>query len=89
MEVVEMTPMLTQQAFAALGVPALVYVREVKAREVLAGAEVEAVKGFEIDPDQTLYAVHGADGSRLAVLTDKDSAFAAAVSHDLVPVSVH
>ena len=84
-----MTPILTSEAFAALGAPALVYVREVKAKEVLAGTPVEAIKGFEIDPDQTLYAVHSADGSRLAVLTDKDSAFAAAVSHDLVPVSVH
>lgn len=84
-----MTPVLTSQAFAALGAPSLVYVREVKAKEVLAGTPVEAVQGFEIDPDQTLYAVHGADGSRLAVLTDKDSAFAAAVAHELVPVSVH
>jgi hypothetical protein len=89
LEVVEMTPILTTEAFAALGAPGLVYVREVKAKEVLAGTPVEAVKGFEIDPDQTLYAVHSADGSRLAVLTDKDSAVAAAVSHDLVPVSVH
>jgi hypothetical protein len=89
MEVVEMTPILTTEAFAALGAPALVYVREVKAKEVLAGTPVEVVKGFEIDPDQTLYAVHSADGSRLAVLTDKDSAFAAAVAHELVPVSVH
>ena len=84
-----MTPMLSTQDFAALGAPSLVYVREVKAKEVLAGTPVEAVKGFEIDPDQTLYAVHGADGSRLAVLTDKDSAFAAAMAHELVPVSVH
>jgi hypothetical protein len=89
MEVVIMTPVLTTEAFAALGAPVLVYVREVKAKEVLAGAQVEAFEGFEIDPDQTLFAVHSADGSRLAVLTDKDSAFAAAAQHDLVPVSVH
>jgi hypothetical protein len=88
LEVVEMTPVLTTKAFAALGAPVLVYVREVKASEVLAETPVEAVQGFEIDPDQTLYAVHSADGSRLAVLTDKDSAFAAAVAHELVPVSV-
>lgn len=84
-----MTPLLTQEAFQSLGAPDLVYVREVKAKEVLAGTPVEAVQGFEIDPDQTLYAVHSADGSRLAVLIDKESAVAAAVAHELVPVSVH
>lgn len=84
-----MTPHFTKEAFKALGAPDLVYVREVKAKEVLAGAQVEAVQGFEIDPDQTLYALHSADGSRLAVLIDKESAVAAAVAHELVPVSVH
>lgn len=84
-----MTPMLTTEAFAALGAPVLVYVREIKAKEVLAGAQVDAASGIDLDPDQTLFAVHSADGSRLAVLTDKDSAFAAAFAHELVPVSVH
>jgi hypothetical protein len=84
-----MTPHFTKEAFKALGAPALVYVRQVKAKEVLAGAPVDAVQGFEIDPDQTLYALHAADGARLAVLIDKESAVAAAVAHELVPVSVH
>ena len=84
-----MTPVLSSQAFAALGAPSLVYVREVKAAEVLATTPVEAVEAFDLDPDQTLYAVHGADGSRLAVLSDRDSAYAAAVAHELTPVSVH
>jgi len=47
------------------------------------------IQGFELDPEQTLYAVHRADGERLAVLTDKDSALAAAQAHELVAVSVH
>ena len=84
-----MTPLLTKEAFKALGAPALVYVREVKAKEVLASTPADAVQDFEIDPDQTLYAVHSADGARLAVLIDKESAVAAAVAHELVPVSVH
>ena len=29
------------------------------------------------------------DGARLAVLADRDSAFAAALAHELAPVSVH
>ncbi len=53
------------------------------------GRPVEAVQGFGLDPNQTLYAVHSADGSRLAVLIDRESAVAAAVAHELAPVSVH
>ncbi len=84
-----MTPMLTSDAFAALGAPDLVYVREIKAREVLGAIEVETTTGFSIDPNQTLYAVHSADGSRLAVMIDRQTAFATAVAHELAPVSVH
>ena len=84
-----MTSLLTNEAFQALGAPHLVYVREVTAREILADTPVEAVKGFEIDPQSTLYAVHRADGERLAVLSDRDSAFAAALANELAPVSVH
>lgn len=85
-----MTPeVLSTEAFAALGAPDLVYVRPVKAAEILASAPVAAVQGFELDPEQTLYAVHRADGERLAVLTDRDSAVAAALAHELAPVSVH
>lgn len=86
-----MTPdmLMTKEDFADLGAPDLVYVREIKAAEVLADAQVDAAQGLEIDPDQTLYAVHGADGERLAVMIDRDTAFAAAVAHELEPVSVH
>lgn len=84
-----MTPMMNKKDFADLGGPDLVYVREITAAEVMADALVEATPGFEIDPDQTLYAVHSAAGERLAVMMDRDSAFAAAVAHELEPVSVH
>lgn len=84
-----MTPLFNREDFKALGAPDLVYVREIKAKEVLGGETVDTVEGIEIDPDQTLYAVHSADGERLAVLIDKKSAFAAATAHELVPVSVH
>jgi hypothetical protein len=84
-----MTPHLTREAFAALGGPDLVYVRPVSASEVMAEAPHEALDTFEIQPDQILYAVHRADGARLAVLTDRDSAYAAAVANELAPVSVH
>ena len=84
-----MTPHFTTEAFAALGAPNLVYIRPITAREVLGSQPVEVVKGFSLDPDQTLYAVHRADGERLAVLTDRESAMAAALANEFAPVSVH
>ncbi len=80
---------LTAEAFAALGAPNLVYVRPIKAAEILADTPVEQIKGFDLKPEQILYAVHRADGARLAVLGDRDSAMAAAIAHELAPVSVH
>ena len=84
-----MTPILTSEAFAALGAPDLVYVRPISARDIIASTPIEDIEGFELDPDQTLYAVHRADGERLAVLGDRDAAVAAALAHELAPVSVH
>ena len=84
-----MTELLTAEAFAALGAPSLVYVRPIKAAEIIATTPAATIQSFELDPEQTLYAVHRADGERLAVLTDKDAAIAAAIAHELAPVSVH
>ncbi|MCV0414693.1 MAG: DUF1150 domain-containing protein [Brevundimonas sp.] len=83
-----MTPMkLSKEDFADLGAPDLVYVRQVKAADLLADAA--DARDLDLDSDQTLYAVHSADGERLAVMLDRDTAFAAAVAHELAPVSVH
>lgn len=85
-----MTPMrMTKEDFAGLGAPDLVYVREISAADLLADARVNVVDDLSIDPESTLYAVHGADGERLAVMIDRETAFAAAVAHELEPVSVH
>ena len=48
-----------------------------------------ALKEFHLEPSQRLFALHRGDGQRLAVLGDRDSAFAAAYAHELAPVSVH
>jgi hypothetical protein len=84
-----MTPTFSSEDFAALGAPDLVYVRPIRASEILADTPIEQMRGVDIDPDQVLYAVHRADGARLAVMTDRDSAVAAALAHELAPVSVH
>jgi hypothetical protein len=83
------THSLTNEAFAALGAPNLVYVRPVRAADILAGLPPQAVFQVNVLPEQTLYALHGADGVRLAVLADRESAYAAALAHELAPVSVH
>jgi hypothetical protein len=84
-----LSEILTPEAFAALGAPDVVYVRPIRAAEILASTPTGRIEGIELDPDQVLYAVHRADGERLAILTDRDAAVAAAVAHELAPVSVH
>ncbi len=85
-----MTPHhLSIEAFAALGAPSLVYVRPVTGAQILADTPVEHIRGFHIEPDQILYALHGADGARLAVMSDKGAAMSAARAHELAVVSVH
>jgi hypothetical protein len=84
-----MTDTLSIEAFAALGAPNLVYVRPIRAAEIMADTPVEQIRGFDLKPEQILYAVHRADGARLAVMGDKNSAVAAALAHELAPVSVH
>jgi hypothetical protein len=85
-----MTPHhLSTEAFASLGAPDLVYVRPIMGAEVLADTPVENFRGFHIEPDLVLYALHGADGARLAVMTDRATAVAAAQAHELAIVSLH
>ena len=58
----------------------IVYVREVAAEEL-----PEELKGVE----HPFYALHDADGNRLALTPDRSQAFALARQNDLSPVSVH
>jgi hypothetical protein len=80
---------MSNKDFAGLGSPDLVYVRAITAADVLADTPLADATGLTINPDQTLYAVHSANGERLAVMLDRETAFAAAVAHELAPVSVH
>lgn len=61
----------------------IVYVRSVKVSEL--PEEVRA----EADGRETLYAVHGADGARLALVAERGMAFALARQNDFAPVAVH
>jgi len=76
---------LTPEVFAKIGMPNIVYVKE-----VLAG-ELESELGAELDlpADTKLYAVHAANGERMAVVDSRAGAFAGATQYNLQPVSVH
>jgi hypothetical protein len=39
--------------------------------------------------DTVAFAIHAADGTQLALLPDRDTAFATIVQNDIEPVSVH
>jgi hypothetical protein len=84
-----MTHPLTNEAFADLGAPILVYIRPIRAADAMADLPFATAEQAGLDPDQTLYALHGANGARLALMTDRDAAYAAALAHELAPVSLH
>jgi hypothetical protein len=78
---------LSQEEVARIIGPNTVYVREV---------DVEELKGTGVLPidaplpdKQKFFALHAADGRRVAVLDNRDMAFVAAREHELEPVSVH
>jgi len=75
---------------AELGGRKLVYIRAVTARDVIDDLiDEEGELEIEIEADATLYSVHAADGERIALVGDRDLAFAAARQHEMNPVSVH
>ena len=69
----------------------LVYVRPVAGADILSDLGEEQIReqGLYIDENDTLYAVHLEDGTRMAVFSDRTHAFAAARQHGAEPVSVH
>lgn len=78
---------LSQEEVSRIIGPNTVYVREV---------DVEELKGLGVIPidapipkTQKFFALHAADGRRVAVLDNRDMAFSAAREHELEPVSVH
>lgn len=65
----------------------LVYVRETPAAELMSQGLVPPK--VRLDPVQKYFVVCAADGRPLAILDDRELAFAAAREHDMLPVSVH
>ncbi len=81
---------VTSGELAALGGRKLVYIRAVPALDVIDDLEDAIGEGeIEFDADAILYSVHAADGERIALVGDRDIAFAAARQYEMNPVSVH
>ncbi|MDF1686813.1 MAG: DUF1150 family protein [Parvibaculaceae bacterium] len=76
---------MSEEALLALGVQKIVYIRETTLEEL--GDDLHGQ--IEIGEDEVLFGVFGADGSPLAVLNDRDAAFAGARQYNFEPVSVH
>ena len=75
--------MNTQFDFGDAGQQQIVYVRPVKVAELPDDIREQA-EGID-----TLYAVHSAEGERLALVRDRNLAFVLARQNDLAPVTVH
>jgi len=55
---------------------------------MLGMADVAYIKPVVVDGDEA-FAVHAADGTQMAVIGDRDLAFAVVRQHELEPLSVH
>ena len=77
---------ITPEALAAMGATRTVYVREMGKEEI---AELKDVASEIKVEGIKLYSVHAHDGTRMAVLDNRDAAFAAARQYEMEPVSVH
>ena len=68
----------------------LVYVRPVIAKDVMDDlTDGDDALDMDIPEEAILYALHSADGARIALMGDRELAFAAARQHEMTPVSVH
>lgn len=80
---------LSAETFANIGMPGVVYIRSVKAGELAAELGQAFTAEIDVEPETVLYAVHAANGQRMAILDDRDAAFAGARQYELEPLSVH
>lgn len=81
---------LSRRELAELGGRKLVYIRAVIARDVMEDLRDEDGDiNFDVRDEDVLYSVHSAEGERIALVGDRDLAFAAARQYEMNPVSVH
>ncbi|TNE59639.1 MAG: DUF1150 domain-containing protein [Alphaproteobacteria bacterium] len=78
--------LMTLEELTVLGMSEIVYVKPVMSDDVKA-ADREAFG--ELPNGLLMFSVHTADGTPVALLDDRDTAFAAARQYSMQPVSVH
>ena len=78
---------LSAEDIARIIGPNTVYVREVGVDELKGSGALPV--DVPIPANQKFFALHSADGRRVAVVDSRDMAFVAARQHELEPVSVH
>ena len=81
------TKIMSREALAMLGAPRIVYIREVDANSLR--AEGALPPGFALPEGMKLYALHAANGDRMAIMDNRDAAILAAKRRKMEPVSVH
>lgn len=77
---------VTPEQLALIGGPKTVYIKEMAAEEI---AGIEGLQSANLPAGIKLYAVHLMDGTRVAVVDNREAAFAAARQNEMEPVSVH
>ena len=90
---------ISTEAFASLGAPEIVYIREISVEDLhdemsddfgTSGMNEEAFEEqfVTIEPGTKLYALHAANWVRMAVVDSSEAAYVAARQYELTPVSV-
>jgi hypothetical protein len=81
----KMNARLSEQQLAHLGGGVVGYVRQIEPAEArrLLGEQAHNL------PNAKLFALYNADGTAISVSGSREAALGDAVSHDLVPASVH
>ena len=81
---------MSENELAELGGRKLVYIRAVIARDVMDDlVDEDGDLEVDIEDDALLYSVHSSTGERIALVGDRELAFAAARQFEMNPVSVH
>ena len=78
-------PLLSPEAFASLGESSIGYVRQMRSEE----AEILYPQAPQLIPGLTVFVLHAADGTPLAITDSFQEATRDAAGHQLETVSVH
>lgn len=79
----------SEAQFGVIGVDPrrLAYIKPIGVAEARALGAIP--KGIKLPKDVRLFALHAADGTRLAIVDNWAAAYGAALQNEFIPVSVH